>query len=465
MTFKYAIIAGAVALGLGFASLSPVSAQDDQAQSEQAAQERAAQQQAQASFIARQRQSDNIDIGFRIPTPAEVQQVRDSRRNQAASERIGRRIMQAFERYEEEDIPGAIAILEEADPRGDYDTAYVNRFLGNMYAANEQSERALTVLKDAVDRDILGFSDQAAAMLLVANLSLQEEMFEQALAYYERWIQFTGEIDPDVFVRMSNAYLQMENYERVIPFARKALHYMSEPHRNPYVLQVAANFELERIDAAIAVLEEGVQVLPEESRWWSQLGMLYFQTESYDRALATLELAYLAGFLEQQNDFRALAQMYSNNMIPYRAAQTMQRHLESGEIDNTGRNWSIAASSYHAAREFTRANEMYLKAIEAADDQQERHDYHRRRGNSLLLGDEYAEATRAFNAAIESANSGDDTLGRVYMSLAEALFYNERYAEAVRAAQNAARYSDQRRNAESWAEYIRLTAERRGVNL
>lgn len=460
MTFKYAIIAGAVALGLGFSSFSSsVSAQEDMSQEEIQQQER------QEAFIDRQRRTDDIDVGFRIPSPSEVQQARDARRNQAASERIGRRIMQAFEAYEEDDLPQAIQILEGANPRGDYDVAYVNRFLGNMYAAADQEERAIRLLREAVDLDVLGFTDQAAATLLLANLNLQEENFREALEYYQRWVQFTGTMDPDVFIRMSNSHLELNNYEQVIPLARKALHYQPEPNRNPFVLQVAAYFEMQRTADAIRVLEQGVQTLPTEKRWWAQLGMLYFQEEQYDRGLATMELAYLAGFLEQQNDFRALAQMYSNAMIPYRAAETMRRHLEAGDIDRTPRNWSVAASSYHTAREFNRANEMYLQAIEATSSRQERHDFHRRRGNSLLLASNYAEAGRAFAAAVETAQSGDETLGRVYMSLAEAYYYSERYPDALRAAQNAQRYSDQRRNAESWANYIRSTAERRGVSL
>ena len=458
MTFKHAIIAGAVALGLGLSSASFANEEEMTAEEVQ-------QQERQEAFIDRARRTDDIDVGFTIPSQSEVQARRDARRNQTASERIGRRIMQAFERYEEDDTPGAIALLEDTNPRGDYDIAYVNRFLGNMYADNDQAEQAIGALERAVDLDILGFNDQAAASLLLAHLNLQEENFEQALQRYQNWLQFTGNMDPEVFIRMANAHLQIDNHEEVIPFARKALHYMPEPNRNPFVLQFAAYVELQQLGNAINVLEEGVQLLPTEQRWWVQLGMLYFQEERYDRGLATMELAYLAGFLEQQNDYRALAQMYSNSLIPYRAAEVMRRHLEAGEIDATARNWSIAASSYHSAREFNRANEMYLQAIEVASERQERHDFHRRRGNSLLLGSNYAEATRAFNAAIETAASGDDTLGRVYMSLAEAHFYSERYADAVRAADNAARYSDQRRNAESWARYIRDTAERRGVSI
>lgn len=458
MIFKHAIIAGAIVFALGLAS--PSSAQEGEmsaAEVEQQAQ--------QEAFISRARRTDDIDIGFDYPTPEEADQRRTSRRNQTASERIGRRIMRAFEYYEEDDIDSAIEELEDASPRDGYDTAYVNRFLGNLYAGNDQTEDAIRLLTQAVEADVLGYNDQAASLVLVANLMLQEERYEEALDYYQRWIQFTGEMDPDVFIRMASAYIELENYEQVIPFAQKGLHYMPEPNRNPYVLQVAAYFETGQVQNAIRVLEEGIQVLPEEHRWWSQLGMLYLQEEEYDKGLATMELAYLAGFLEQQNDFRALAQMYSNSMIPYRAAEVMRRHLESGDIEQTGRNWSIAASSYHAAREFDRANEMYVQAAEAATDRSDRHDYHRRRGNSLLLGSQYAEATRAFNAAIESAAQGDENLGRVYMSLAEAHFYNERYRDAVRAAENAARYSDQRRNAQSWEQYIRLTAERRGVDI
>lgn len=456
MSFRFAVIASAVALSLGLA-VAPAKAQE-QSEQEQAQQQR-------ESFIERQRRTDNIDIGFAIPTADQVQARRDARRNRAASERIGRRVMNAFSLYEEDDIQGAIRELEAASPRDPYDVAYVNRFLGNFYAFDERADRAIELLQGAVDADILGFSDQAQAMLLLANLNLQEENYEQALNYYEEWLKFAGNMDPDVFVRMSNAHLELGNHEQVIPFARKALHYMQQPNRNPYVLQVAALFELERIGQAVEVLEEGIQVLPEEKRWWAQLGMLYFQEEEYEKALATMELAYLAGFLEQQNDFRALAQMYSNSLIPYRAAEVLRRHLESGDIEQTARNYSIAASAYHAAREFSRANQLYVQAIDATSDRSEQSDFHRRRGASLLLASEYPEAARAFQAAVETAPQGDSNLGRVYMSLAEAHFYNERYQAALNAAQRAQGFSDQRRNAESWGQYIRMTAERRGVDL
>lgn len=450
MTLKHALITGAVLLGLGLSS--PVLYAQEQEEDESELPE----------TVGR---SVNYDIGFDVPSEEEVQERKDNRRSEAVSERVGRVLMEAFELYEEEDIEGAIAELGEASPRSDYDRAYIGRFMGNLLASNDETEEALENIQLAVDLDILNFNDHAASMKLLADLNIQEGNHEEALRYYQDWIEFSGQMESEVFVRMASAHLELENYEEVIPLARQALDLMDEPGRNPYILQVAALFETKQIGEAIEVLEEGVNVLPGEGDWWSQLGMFYLMEERSEKALATMEIAYLAGFLEEENNFRALIQMYSNEMIPFKAAETMRKHVDEGDIEGTARNLSISASSYHAAREFEDSAEMYSRAIEASDDQQEQERYHRRRGEALILAESYAEAANAFSSALELLPGDSSDAGRLYMSLAEALFYDESYQDAYDAAMEAAEFSDQRRNAESWAKYIQTTAERRGVDI
>ena len=114
------------------------------------------------------------DLGFNIPDKETVEAQKKARDNKAASQSIGRAIMDAFELYEEEKIKEAIAVLEDQDPDPGYDSAYLDRFLGNLYAADERMADALKVLKNAVDQDVLGWNDQAAAMKLVGQISLQE---------------------------------------------------------------------------------------------------------------------------------------------------------------------------------------------------------------------------------------------------------------------------------------------------
>ncbi|RUO26201.1 hypothetical protein CWE09_05655 [Aliidiomarina minuta] len=447
MNFKYTLLAGVIVFTFAVAPL--VHAQDEDAD-------------ALAETVG---DTVGIDVGFSIPSPDEVRAIRDRRPSQAVSERVGRNIMEAFELYEEDLTQEAIQVLRGTNARNDFDRAYLARFIGNLLASEDELDEAIAQLERAVDFNILSFGDHGASIRLLADLNLQHENYEEALQRYQEWIQFTGELDHEVFMRMANAHLELENYEQVIPFARKSVAHQETPNRNPYILQVAAFYETQQIANAIQVLEEGLEVLPGEERWWGQLGMFYLLEEELEKALATMELAYLAGYLNRENDFRALVQMYSNLGIPYRAATVMERHIESGEVQGTPRNYSIAARSYHSAREFNEAAEMYTQAIAVAEDDEDRRDYYRRRGDALLFVDRYSNAAEAFSNAIQLMDPDDDTTGRLYMSLAEAYFYAEQYGDALAAAENATRYDAHRRNAESWAGYIRTTAERRGVDL
>src|SRR5690554_6529235 len=105
------------------------------------------------------------DINYNLPSAEEVKARKDGRRNQAGSERVGRRLMGALELYtEEENVRGAIAELEGIGASDGFDAAYVNRFLGNLCAADDQFERAFDLVKKAADSDQLGFSDHAAVL-------------------------------------------------------------------------------------------------------------------------------------------------------------------------------------------------------------------------------------------------------------------------------------------------------------
>ncbi|RUO19343.1 hypothetical protein CWE08_10235 [Aliidiomarina iranensis] len=410
----------------------------------------------------------STDVGFTIPNAEQLQAAKDNRRSQALGDRVARRVMAAYELYEAEDVRAAIVELQEAPSRTDYDRAYVARFMGSMYASLENDDnanrQAIEQLEMSVEPDILSFADHSASLQLLGNLHLIEENYEEAIGYLQSYLQFVGEWNPDVLVRMASAYMELKQYDRVIPLAEKALENMDEPHRNPYVLMIAANYEKGDTLATIAVLERGVVALPAERAWWVQLGMMYNLNEQYEKALATMRISYDAGYLRSSNDHRALVQLYANNGVPYYAAEIMTRHIDSGVIEGTDRNYATAARTYNTAREFLKSAEAYADAVREAEFDDDRMDYSRRQGEALLLAQEYRRAIAPFREAINLMPNGEDA-GRLYMSLAEAYFYSNQYQQAYDAAQSAARFSSTRRNAEGWAQYIKDTAERRGVNI
>lgn len=414
-------------------------------------------------------QAQQQGVGFDIPTPEQTELMRENRRSHALGDRIGRVVVQAFEFYSESNIPEAIQVLEGLNPRVDYEKAYVGRFLGTMYASLEEADaqpaKAIELLKAAAAYDILSYSDQLQTLQLLGNLQLQEERYQDAIDSYKRYLQFAGEWDAEILFRMAAANMELKNFAQVIPFARKAIENYDKPNRNPYVLMIGAYFEQGDIPNAIKVLEEGIAVIPDQIRWWSQLGAFYAMNEQYDKALSTLAIAYDAGYLSRSADYRYLVQMYSNSDIPFYAATVMKRHLESGDIEGTRANWASAARSYYTAREFKRAAETYESVIKVADESDEKMSAYRSQGDAYALADEYSKAAQSFQRALDLGVATGADAGRLYMSLGEAHFNAKQYRQAVAAMENAARYSDTRRNAENWAGFIRETAERRGVKL
>lgn len=408
-------------------------------------------------------QASAQDLGFNIPDKETVEAQKKARDNKAASQSIGRAIMDAFELYEEDEIKEAIAVLEDQDPDPGYDSAYLGRFLGNLYAADERMADALQVLKSAVDQDVLGWSDQAAAMKLVGQISLQEEKYEQSLEYLKQWVQFTGERDPQVFLYMANAHYQMKNFADIIPFAEASLEAADKPEKNVYTLMMASYYERKMYPQAIEVLEEGLDKLPEVTQWWPQLAQFYMLEENLGKSLQTMEIAYMAGYLDTESQFKMLVQLYDNEGIPYKAASTMEKHVEAGDIEQTAKNFGTIANSYHRAKELDKAVSWYERAAEATNDNDDKGEYYRKQGNLMLLNEQYIAAATPLKKALDYLDRQDE--GRVYMSLAEAYFYGGDYRQAMRYVDEAATFDGQRRSARSWRGYIESTAKRKGIDL
>ncbi|MDV6317155.1 hypothetical protein [Idiomarina sp. HP20-50] len=403
------------------------------------------------------------DLGFNIPDKETVEAQKKARENKAASQSIGRAIMDAFELYEQEKIKEAIAVLEEQDPEPGYDSAYLARFLGNLYAADERMGDALRILKDAVDQNVLGWNDQAAGLKLVGQISLQEEKYEQSLEYLRKWVQFTGQRDAGVFEYMANAHYQLKNFAKIIPFARASMAASEEPNKNIYNLMMASYYERKMYSDAIRILEEGLNKLPEVTSWWPQLAQFYMLEENYGKSLQTMEVAYLAGYLDKENQYKMLVQLYDNEGIPYKAAATMEKHIEAGDIEDTAKNYATVANSYHRAKELEEAVAWYGRAAELSDDAEDKGEYYRKQGDLMILNQQYIAATDPLKKALDFLARDEE--GRIYMSLAEAYFYGGDYRQAMRYVDEAATFDGQRRSARSWKGYIQSTAKRKGIEL
>ncbi|NRQ41509.1 hypothetical protein HRH59_02825 [Rheinheimera sp. YQF-2] len=390
------------------------------------------------------------------PDMAKVEE-RKARKTQIVGERVGKVLVKAFELYNEEKLDEAIAILLEAKSSNAFDTATLNRFLGNLYATKDEKQ-AIKYLTLAVAPDELTFNDQAGSLKLLADMLLQDKQYQKAIKAYESWIMFTGEQNSDAYMRIANAYYLMNQYDKVLAPADDAIRFSPKPIEGPYQLKMAALYETKRYKELITVVETMVQLFPENKQFWVYLGNFYTLTEEFSKSLSTLQLAYSQGYLEKDSEVRMLAQMYANNNIPYKAAVTMEKHMKSGLVKRDKTNLNFIASNYQSAREFLKAAEYYGEVAKLTNDA----DAYRRQGSAYSAVQRYNEAIAAYDKAL---SMNVDKPSGVYMSLVDAYFYQQKYREAYAALMNAKKDPGMSRQVRGWESYIKDKAKQKGISL
>ena len=172
-------------------------------------------------------------------------------------ERVGKKVQKAYEAYGEDLVDEAIAQLMDIDASEDFDKAYVNRLLGNMLATKDgQGPKALGYLASSVNPKVLNDLEHAQTLKLIADLSLQEKKYTDAVKYYQAWLDFTCKEDPEVYTRMANAYYELKQFDKLIAPADKAIALYEKPNKNPYVLKLSSYYERKMYPETVKVAED-----------------------------------------------------------------------------------------------------------------------------------------------------------------------------------------------------------------
>jgi tetratricopeptide (TPR) repeat protein len=380
-------------------------------------------------------------------------------KTQIPGQRVGKKVQAAFEAYSADQMPEAIQILKDIETDDKFDRAYVDRFLGNLLASQEgQGQNALDYLLRSVADQQLNDNEHAQTLRLVADLNMQQKQYDQAILWYERWMDFTCKEDPDVYTRMAQAYYETKQLPKMIAPADKAIQMYEKPNKNPYVLKLTSYYERKMYRETIDVAETLVKLFPDNKQWWTQLGFFYMLVEDYKKALQTFELSYTRGYLEKASEIRALAQLYNTNEIPYKSAMIQEKYIESGLLKADENTLLRLANAWHRAKHYEKAAKYYGQAARIANDA----DHYRKQGTLLLTAEKYPEALAALQKALDL---GIEDKGDVHMAMMEANFYQAKFKQAYVHVKEAMKDKESRRNASAWEPYIKEKARNRGIKI
>lgn len=374
-------------------------------------------------------------------------------------ERAGKKVQKAFDAYNEDKVGEALDILYDVDASDDFDQAYVGRFIGNLLASQDgKGKESLRYLTNAVEPKVLNDTEHSQTLKLIGDLNLREENYKEAINWYQQWMDFTCKEDKDVYVRMAQSYFETKQLDKVIEPADKAIALYEKPNKNPYVLKLQSYYQRKMYPETVKVAETLVNTFPETPAWWTQLGVFYMLVENYSDALATMEIAYNAGYLEKESQFKNLAQLYSTNGIPFRAAKLLEKHVENGDIKEDDKMMRSIANSFHQAKNYDIAANYYGKAGQLSSDPED----FQKQGTLLMVAEDYKGAITALNKALER---GAKEEAKIHFSLMEANFYLGNFKKAWDYVQLAKKEKSMRRNALAWEPYIKEKAKNRGIKI
>jgi tetratricopeptide (TPR) repeat protein len=403
---------------------------------------------------------------IQLPIVAEVSAAgaekseKPKRKTQLVGPSVGKKVAKAFEAYSADDIPGALVILLDIDASKDYDKAYVSRFIAVMYATmGDEEANSIKYLKAAVEPDLLNEGDHGAAIKLLADLQMQTKAYEEALVNYQAWMDFTGESDGNTWTKIANAHYALKQLdEMIVPADNAIAAYGDKQNKNPYILKITSFYENKKYKDAVKTLETVIQIFPEDKTWWTQLGMFYLLVEDYQKGLQTLDLAYKQGFLVKESEIKTLASLYSQNIVPYKAAMLLEKHIDSGLVPRDDKNLSSLANAWHAAQNIDKAANYYGELAKMTNLAK----HYSKQGMLLKQDEQFKPAIVALTKAIELGVTNE---GRLQMSIAESHFYLEQYKQAYKAISLAMKDPKTRKSAKGWESFIKDTALRKNVSI
>lgn len=337
--------------------------------------------------------------------------------------------------------------------RGNYEKAVLAQAMAQVEWARANYDAALTSFERAVELDALPDLAHFSLMYQISQLYYLKERYDEALDKLALWMCKVPEekITAASYYLKAAIYTSKEDWKNVIPAIEKSISMADEPKESWYQLKLAAHFELEQFPKVAKTMETLIQFWPDKKSYWIQLSQIYYKLKMDDEALSVLALAYRRNMLEKQTDIMYLSNLYSNNDVPFKAAEVLQKGIEDGFVESSRRHWTMAADAWYGAQEMEKALAAYEKAGIASNDG----DIDLRRAYILVDMERWGEASIAVKAALDKGGFSERKLGDAYVLQGMSEFNLGNFNKASTAWGRASKYPKAKKSAQQWMNHMR----------
>ncbi|TQV75444.1 tetratricopeptide repeat protein [Aliikangiella marina] len=367
-------------------------------------------------------------------------------------EKIYKRQTRALEQMAEGNYNEAIEMLQRIfDNTGDnYIKAVVSMNLASAYAQQNNYDASLPHFENALQygEGNLQYEQLQAVRLNTASLSYSVGKKANAARLAKEWLAKSNKEDPKPYILMAVMAAEDGKYREAVCPAWNAVRVEKKPKKQYHNLLLVAHYELKDLAGSAKILKEMVNYFPEEKSYWRQLSTLYLSMDRVKESLALMEMLYLKGGFETENDYKTLSALFAYQEIPYRSAEILEEGMDKGLVKPEVKNWKSIAANYRVSKEVDKAIVAYGKTAEADKDGEE----FVTQAELYLEKESYRDSIKALDKALAK---GVKDKGRVLFTKGSAQANLGQCKTAIRTLEDATKYKNWRKRANAWIAYVK----------
>ncbi len=326
--------------------------------------------------------------------------------------------------------------------------AYALYYLSQVELQQQRYPAALSYLEQAYQLQQLAEPLQQQSLLMIAQLQLQTQQWQRAIASFQRWKSHSNQAtNYQLEYWLAQAQARAERWPAAAQSIQLALSKPSPIPLSWWQLAVVIYSQQQNWLGAIAAQQQILKAQPEEMSSWWQLSQLQLRQGEAEQAQAYLEQAHRLGLFSQAQHYQTLSQLMQQHGQPYQAAHLLSEGIQHHLLSRQQYQHNLC-QLWLSAKEYTRAVTCFGQYAKHHQDANSYQLLAYAQAQLGKIGDSIASYQQANR--LTGANQAENYLqqGLLYLRL-------ERYSEAHQALKKAAAFPATASTSQQALDYLK----------
>lgn len=289
-----------------------------------------------------------------------------------ASSKMGSKLNKLFAAYNKQEFAETRTLADEiiaSSDANDYDKAVANQLASQGAYNLDDNAAAKQYLQQAIALNQLDNNGHYQAMLMLAQLQLQDDQLVEGLANLDKYFAESKSNKPEELIIKGQALYQSEKYAEAIPVLKAAIAATPEPKDNWNQLLMAAYSEAGQTGEAVKEAEALAAKNPADKKAQLNLASMYMQADQMEQAAAVMDKLRATGQLTEEREYKQLYSIYANTDNKERdVIAVINEGISKGILKPDYQTYLALAQSYYYTEQVPQAIDAWKNAAPLSKD-------------------------------------------------------------------------------------------------